>query len=490
MKLGASTAVLLALFFAAPAQAATSPNSCRYSFDNLYRDMAVTLDTEVTPDGEVIPGDVVETATGRVDIELPEYLAPFGYAVGLLKAGRNDIPVKVWLAIRGTNTAERVQVVGPITTTATTTITVDPADDNRFLSATPWTYTTPVVPALTWTAVGGDVAISQASAGAITTQLPVGVGGAMRTVTGSAVILTEFEDDLSMAMDCRPGRTTLIEFDFAGPSYQPLPPTPVATLAGPKNLMCITSADTLEPIRGLLSVAGAPPEYVVGAPYTLPGVALETDTAYTAATVTIAASNTREGTQTVAPGVATTWTPTGAGPIAFTLALPRSSAPYGSVQLTDAGGTLDCSPAAIRGHYEFLPNLDTPVFATAVKHVDPVVDPPPPDPSPVPIVAPQPTPTATPTPRRGTVSVRTTRLVAKRGKVKLRIACSKSGPCAGRLVVRAGSKTLVRTRSYSLAAGKARTYTLTIKRTRATKVRVTLTPTTGRPVSKALRLRR
>ena len=147
----------------------------------------------------------------------------------------------------------------------------------------------------------------------------------------------------------------------------------------------------------------------------------------------------------------------------------------------------DCSPAAIRGHYEFLPNLDTPVFATAVKHEDPVVVPPQTTPTPVPTVVPQPSPT--PTPRRGTVSVRTSRLVAKRGKVKLRLACSSRGPCAGRLTVRAGSKLLVRSKSYSLAAGKARTYTLTLRRTRATKVRVTLTPTTGRPVTRTLRLR-
>ena len=145
---------------------------------------------------------------------------------------------------------------------------------------------------------------------------------------------------------------------------------------------------------------------------------------------------------------------------------------------------LDCSPAAIRGHYEFLANLDTPVFATAIRHVDPVVVPP----TRVPTVVPTPAPTATPT-LRGTVSVRTTRLVAKRGKVKLRLACSSRGPCSGRLTVRAGSKTLVRSRSYSLAAGQTRTYTLAIRRTRATKVRVTLTPTTGRPVTKTIRLR-
>lgn len=43
---------------------------------------------------------------------------------------------------------------------------------------------------------------------------------------------------------------------------------------------------------------------------------------HTAASVTIAATNTVEGAQTVAPGVATTWTPTRAGPIRFSLVRP------------------------------------------------------------------------------------------------------------------------------------------------------------------------
>ena len=110
--------------------------------------------------------------------------------------------------------------------TATTTITVDPADDNRFLSATPLQYTTPVIPELTWTAVGGDVVFAQ-DAGGNLPQLPVGTDGALRTVTGSAVIKASFAGGASIYMDCRPGHTTGIEFDFAGPTYDAGPATPV-----------------------------------------------------------------------------------------------------------------------------------------------------------------------------------------------------------------------------------------------------------------------
>ena len=105
----------------APAEAATSPNSRRYSYDTLFRDMPVAIGTTLTAPAEVVPGDAVRGEARTANVELPTCLAQFGYFVGLLQKGRNDIPVKVWIAITATNTKERVQVV-PIEETATTTI--------------------------------------------------------------------------------------------------------------------------------------------------------------------------------------------------------------------------------------------------------------------------------------------------------------------------------------------------------------------------------
>ena len=116
--------------------------------------MPVTLDAtaSIVPDGrypaptEVVPGQKLRTPAGTANIELPAYLAPFGYAVGLLQPGLNELPVKVWIAISATNTKERVQVVGPFDVTAT--------DDDHgrsrptttaSVSATPWQYTTPAI---------------------------------------------------------------------------------------------------------------------------------------------------------------------------------------------------------------------------------------------------------------------------------------------------------------------------------------------------------
>ena len=133
--------------------------------------------------------------------------------------------MKVWVAISATNTKERVQTVGPFDLIVRTTITVDPADDNRFVSATPWQYTAPAIPALDWTALGGDVVFGQ-DAGGNLPQLPLGPQGALRTVTGSAVIHISFEGGAAIYMDCRPGATD-VDIDFGGPTYKPGPVDPV-----------------------------------------------------------------------------------------------------------------------------------------------------------------------------------------------------------------------------------------------------------------------
>jgi hypothetical protein len=518
----------------APAQAATTPNSCRYSYDGLYRDMPVALTAAATPAADVVPGDTVRTGTGSAGVELPSYLASFGYAVGLLHEGRNDIPVKVWIAIRASNTSERVQIV-PIDVTATTTITVDPADDNRFLGATPFEYTTPVIPELTWTAVGGDVVFAQDAGGSLP-QLPVGTDGALRTVTGSAVIEAAFAGGASIYMDCRPGHTTGIEFDFAGPTYAPGPATPFATLAGPKNLMCLRSAAReFEPVGAALSTDKAPARYTVGDPYPLPAVtltaALPTDLGAAGlleVAVTIAGANTAEGTQTVTASTAydpasglgqvvlpeTVWTPTGAGDLRFTLATPPAAPPFGSARFTLTDEVeLDCAPAAIRvidpsmpfagaGRYAFDPNLDRPAFASAINGRQP----PAPTPTPNATASPTPVPTSggtiVPSPRpianAPAGRIASTKLTSRGGKLELRLGCpTGSSICRGTISIMSASKlklgkraktiALTKRASYSIAPGKLRTVTLSLsndgrsalKRHRTVKTRVTITTSAG-----------
>lgn len=585
--------VAAVLTTSSPAFAASTPNSCRYSYDTLYRDMPISLEAAATivPDGrypaptEVVPGQTLRTSAGTAGVVLPEYLAAFGYAVGLLHPDRNDIPVQVWLAISATNTKERVQVVGPIAVTATTTIAVDPTDDNRFVSATPWQYTTPVIPALEWTAVGGPVEFAQAGTGQLP-QLPVGADGALRTVTGSAVIRASFAGGVGIYMDCRPGHTTGIEYDFAGPTYAPGPATAFGRLAGPRNTSCLSSVGRqvsgpaanfpagynreIDPMRIGLSTAGAAPEYTVGTPYTLPAVTLDAtlspDTLATLRSVpglviagktypadvwvTIAAVNTTEGAQTVRATTtytptagmgpvtlpATTWTPTGAGPIQFTLGAPASAAaagtalPYGAVYLAlgteGAPATLDCAAAAITvadatipwsdagrsgsaGRYAFTANPAPPAFAIATNRQEPPVDTAPTGEQPAPVPSVVPTPTAKPVVKVPAGRVGSSRLSSAGTSTKLKLSCpAGTQPCSGTVTVRSAAKlklgtrnrTVVLTRSatYTIAAGKSRTVTLrlsadgraALKRYRTIKAQVTLESTGGVTATRRLNLRR
>ena len=233
--------------------------------------------------------------------------------------------------------------------------------------------------------------------------------------------------------------------------------------------------------------------------------------------MTIAGANTAEGVQTVRAAATytptaglgpvvlpeTTWTPTGAGPIRFTLAAPGASAaagatlPYGSVFLSlgteREAATLDCAAAAISianaaipwsdagrsgsaGRYAIEANPATPVFASAVNSEQPPVETPTPQPtaSPAP-----PTPTATPTPpaiKAPAGRVGSTRLTASRGgRIELRVTCPQgSSTCRGTINVRSASKiklgkrskivTLTRPARYTIAPGKRRTVLLSLSK--------------------------
>jgi hypothetical protein len=220
------------------------------------------------------------------------------------------------------------------------------------------------------------------------------------------------------------------------------------------------------------TITGPALSYAAGQPFTLTGVRVAE---VGAGTLTIRGAGTVEGTQVaaIAGGVVadTTWTPSGTGPIAF------SQAP-GLGGLT--AGALRCVAGFLKADGTVVDNPAPPVFATATI-------PPPPPPPPPPVVVEQPgpgpvptvTPTPTPQPKTGKVSVKSKRLTLKRGKVKLQLACSKAGPCSGRLTL---AKTAKR---YTVAAGKTKTYTLSLK-TKAKRVKVTLTPATGARVTRTL----
>lgn len=316
MGLLAAAAAGTAGVAATPASAApvTTPNACHYSFSaEYYRDTRISIDAgAVVLDGggapadlDVVPGRKVRTTPGTPKILLPDDLAKDGYAGGMLQAGENVITARVWLAIQATNTREGVQVVGPITVTATTTINVDPSDDH-FLNSTPFVYNDPVIPPLTWTATGGDIAFSQADGdafgraqGVADGRLPVGtaLGGgqyADRIVRGSAVIHLPglVPDPGFLFLDCQPG-AVVDPVAERGSDFVSGPAVAFATLAANTNNICLSQAGRrlegaatglpagetreLDPAKITLARAGAAPAFSGTAPYTLDGVSFETE---------------------------------------------------------------------------------------------------------------------------------------------------------------------------------------------------------------------
>ena len=240
---------------AAPASAAEL-NSCQYNYDSYYRNMDITVDgtPSITPSPprypaptgtQVDPGQTIHLDGAPIRVSLPSNLPRFGLSAGLLDPGHNTIQAKVWVAVAATNTSQKVQVQGPFIVTATTFIETDPTTE-AYVSDTGFTYANPTLADSNWTAVGGDVAFSQAGPGTLP-PLPIGPGGALRTPDGSVVIQTTLTGNVSFYMDCQPGVTQDVNpNDDAGPSFLPHTATPFdTTITGPRNVTCISAQGRL-----------------------------------------------------------------------------------------------------------------------------------------------------------------------------------------------------------------------------------------------------
>lgn len=157
--------------------------------------------------------------------------------MGLIPSDGSTVTVvtKTWIALRATNTREGTRVIGPLTVTATTSALYD--ESSQTISATPFAYTPPELPDTTWTGSGGEIAFSQAGAGAITAalgQLPVGGGGSDMTVQGSTVVQATLPGGANFFMDCQPGETNVTRPEAgAGTSFNPLVAAPFAGVTIP-----------------------------------------------------------------------------------------------------------------------------------------------------------------------------------------------------------------------------------------------------------------
>jgi hypothetical protein len=233
--LAASAPLAVAGAFAAPAAAAVveTPNACKFSYDGEYRTQGVEV-TASAP-AEAAAGQQFTLSGEKLEAKLRPELARDAAAVGLIPSDGSTVTVvtKTWIALRGTNTREGTRVIGPLTVNATTSALYD--ESSQTITATPFAYAPPKLPDTTWTGSGGDIAFSQAGAGAITAalgQLPVGGGGSDMTVQGSAVVQAGLPGGANFFMDCQPGATNVTRPEAgAGTSFNPLVAGPFAGVA-------------------------------------------------------------------------------------------------------------------------------------------------------------------------------------------------------------------------------------------------------------------
>ena len=182
-----------------------------------YRDMAITLDAtaSIVPDGrypaptEVVPGQKLRTTAGTAE----HRAAGLPGALRLRRRAAAGGPQRA--AGQGLDRDQRHQHQGARAgrrparrRPPRTTITVDPADDNRFLSATPWQYNLPRCRRSSGPRVGGDVVFGQDARRQPAASCRSGTAARNRAVTGSTVIHIAFPAGGAIYMDCRPGRTT------------------------------------------------------------------------------------------------------------------------------------------------------------------------------------------------------------------------------------------------------------------------------------------
>ncbi|WP_354700062.1 hypothetical protein DSM112329_00324 [Paraconexibacter sp. AEG42_29] len=230
---------------ATPASAGSlsTANTCRWSIDDYYRDLPIELAGSAAP-APVAPGRQATLSSATVRSRLPDWVPEYGFNLGLLHEGRNDIAATVWVATAGTGTA--AARVSTATVTAATTITLDAQGNPK---GTPLDVAVPLPDSL-WTAPGGGtLAFAQAGPGTLP-RLPLGPGGRLQQPGGSVVIQAALDKDVKITLDCHPGvsrqRGTTFDTVAAGafeslvvqepvvgqPAPLPVPPGPTSAPAG------------------------------------------------------------------------------------------------------------------------------------------------------------------------------------------------------------------------------------------------------------------
>ena len=206
--------LLLAGAFVAPASSsaafgdATFANQCQYSYDRYWRPVPMVFGgtltdgagAELASGAQLAVGDKVRLHGGTVSAVLPSWILPFAYDSGMIPPGDGELPVRAWLALEATNTAEGVTAPIALSTVARTHVEVtssNQVDEERSSIV----VVEAAIPTLTWTATGGEVQVRQA-VGESLPPIPVGRGGADVPVHGSLYVEATLSGELKLFLDC------------------------------------------------------------------------------------------------------------------------------------------------------------------------------------------------------------------------------------------------------------------------------------------------
>ncbi len=198
-----ASAVAAALATPSSAAEAVAPNACKYMIDGYWRSLDLRMAGAASP-VYVPPGAGFKLQGMAIAAAFPDWIAEYGYNLGLLNAGVNRVPADVWVAVAGRGSAQGVQVL-KASVTAETTIAARAGQ--QFGGATPLAVTVNL-PDSVWTAPtaeGGRVTFDQAPPGTLPA-IPGRGGGAAYQPTGSIFIRAALSNSTVFDLDCQPGR--------------------------------------------------------------------------------------------------------------------------------------------------------------------------------------------------------------------------------------------------------------------------------------------
>jgi hypothetical protein len=536
--------LLLAGALVAPASSTAAPfpdtefeNQCQY-FDPYWRPVPIVFGgqlkdgsgTELTPGAQLSVGDTVKLEGGTVSAILPSWMTTFAYESGMIPLGDGEIPVKAYLALEATNTAEGVHAPIELNTYARTFVVLGPGgivDEERssvMVDKAP-------LPTQTWTATGGDVQVRQGLAESMP-PLPIGRNGALVNIRGSlfvdAALTFPSGEQFHLYMDCLQGQQL-----EEGSGHTDVIPAPLATIPVPGFQGEVGGTPLTGPVDAQLQYGGPLERVDSGSDTSLVGAALRvrlTDaqrqawlggaaTAQITGMIDLVGARSVQGTRTAT--VESTVAVPANGPATLTLPLADSLWTAATADGINIRGertvVLDALVNGVPRRLTLtrISATDPYPFAQFLRPgPPPTVPDPTPDPDPDPVETPQPVPTVapsvTPAPtvipekKAGITKVSSKALKVKSNRVTAQVSCSGESTCTGTVTLRTTAKvkkkyvTLTKSVKYTVATGKKVTVRLALssagKKYLSGKRRVSVVldvkPKSGKAVAKKLTLTR